>query len=273
MAATEGTTEGTTEGNSGDGIDRIGIELEDVALCYRLAKQGGRSIKEFAIGILTGGLHYEKLWALDGLSFRIQRGETVGIVGPNGAGKSTLLKVIARVLKPTRGTVRVNGLIAPLLELGTGFDLELTGIENIYLNALLLGHSKAEIAERLDEIVSFSGLGDFIRSPIRSYSTGMVARLAFSIATAWIPDLLLLDEVFAVGDASFLTRCERRLGRFHDAGVTIVLVSHSPYAVQGNCARCLWLHHGRIVDDGPTEEVLARYGDAAMRDATGGEPV
>jgi ABC-type polysaccharide/polyol phosphate transport system ATPase subunit len=245
----------------------VGIELEDVALCYRLGKQRVRSLKEFAIGLVTGGLDYEKLWALDGVSFRIARGETVGIVGPNGAGKSTLLKVISRVLQPTRGRVRVDGVIAPLLELGTGFDLELTGIENIYLNALLLGHSKREITERLDEIVSFSGLNDFIRSPIRNYSTGMVARLAFSIATAWTPDLLLLDEVLAVGDAAFITNCQRRLRHFHNAGVTIVLVSHSPLAVQGNCTRCLWLHQGRIVDDGATEEVLARYTEAAARAA------
>lgn len=235
------------------------IELRDVSLCYRLAKQKIPSLKEYAIHFVRGSLAYEELWALQGVSLSVAPGETVGIVGRNGAGKSTLLKVISGVLKPTRGKVERRGWVAPILELGTGFDYELTGYENIYLNALLLGRQRREIDERLDEIVEFSGLADFIRSPIRNYSSGMLARLGFAIATAWKPDVLILDEVLAVGDARFLKRCERRIDEFHRAGTTILIVSHDPEAVRKNCERCLWLEKGRLLEDGPTGEILRRY--------------
>jgi len=237
------------------------IHLDGVSLCYRLAKQRIPSLKEYAIHWMRGSLKHEKLWAVRDVSVEVRRGESVGIIGRNGAGKSTLLKVISGVLKPTEGTARVTGRIAPILELGTGFDFELTGVENIYLNALLLGHSRAEVDEQLDGIVDFSGLGEFIHSPIRNYSTGMVARLGFSIATAWVPDLLILDEVLAVGDTRFLDRCVRRLERFEAAGTAILMVSHTPSAILENCERCLWLDQGRLVADGPAEEVLERYGD------------
>lgn len=235
------------------------IELRDVGLCYRLAKQRIPSIKEYAIHWLKGALSYEKLWALRNVSLSIGRGESVGIVGHNGAGKSTLLKVVSRVLKPTEGRVEVRGLVAPILELGTGFDHELTGFENIYLNGLLLGHTRREVDEKLEEIIAFSGLEPFIHSPIRNYSSGMMARLGFSIATAWIPDVLILDEVLSVGDAEFLSRCKRRLDRFHEAGTTLLLVSHSPANIRENCTRCIWLDHGRLMSDGPADETLSRY--------------
>lgn len=235
------------------------IALEDVSLCYRLAKQKIPSLKEYAIHFVKGSLAYEELWALREVSLSVAEGETVGIVGRNGAGKSTLLKVVSGVLKPTRGTVRRRGWVAPILELGTGFDYELTGYENIYLNALLLGRQRKEIDARLQEIIEFSGLDDFIRSPIRNYSSGMLARLGFSIATAWKPDVLILDEVLGVGDARFLKRCERRIAEFHQAGTTILIVSHDPEAVRKNCRRCLWLEQGRLLAEGPTEEVLHRY--------------
>jgi ABC-type polysaccharide/polyol phosphate transport system ATPase subunit len=167
--------------------------------------------------------------------------------------------VISRVLKPTEGRVRVEGWVSPILELGTGFDHELTGVENIYLNALLLGRSRREIDARVEEIVDFSGLGDFIHSPIRNYSTGMLARLGFSVATAWTPEVLILDEVLAVGDARFLNRCEERLASFGDLGTTLLMVSHAPSAIRANCDRAIWLETGRICADGPAEEVLARY--------------
>jgi ABC-type polysaccharide/polyol phosphate transport system ATPase subunit len=199
------------------------------------------------------------LWALRDVSLSIAEGETVGIVGRNGAGKSTLLKVVSGVLKPTRGSLHRRGWVAPILELGTGFDYELTGYENIYLNALLLGRQRREIDERLAGIVEFSGLADFIRSPIRNYSSGMLARLGFSIATAWKPDLLILDEILGVGDARFLKRCERRLEEFHEAGTTILIVSHDPEAVRKNCQRALWLEQGRLVAEGPAGEILERY--------------
>jgi len=180
-------------------------------------------------------------------------------VGRNGAGKSTLLKVISRVLKPTGGRISVLGTLSPILELGTGFDPELTGFENIYLNALLLGRSRREVAGKVEDIIDFSGLGDFVRSPIRNYSSGMLARLGFSVATAWVPDILILDEVLAVGDASFTGKCEERIRRFHDAGTTVLMVSHSAEAVRKNCSRCIWLDAGRLIADGATEDVLKQY--------------
>ena len=235
------------------------IELCGVSLCYRLAKQRIRSFKEYAIHFMKGSLAYEQLWALRDVALTIHSGETVGIVGRNGAGKSTLLKVISQVLKPTAGVATVRGRLSPILELGTGFDRELTGFENIYLNALLLGHSRREVADAIDEIVEFSGLGDFVRAPIRNYSSGMLARLGFAVATAWLPDIMILDEVLAVGDASFTAKCEDRLRRFHEAGTTVLMVSHSAEAIRHNCARALWLDAGRLLADGPTDEVLALY--------------
>jgi ABC-2 type transport system ATP-binding protein len=235
------------------------IRLEEIALCYRLAKQRIPSLKEYAIHWMRGALSYEKLWALRDVSLTVCRGETLGIVGRNGAGKSTLLKVISRVLKPTQGTIDVQGRISPILELGAGFDFELTGIENVYLNALLLGHSRREIDDKLEEIIEFSGLGDFVRSPIRNYSSGMLSRLGFSVATAWIPDVLILDEVLSVGDASFTSKCEERINRFHEAGTTVLLVSHSAGAIKKNCTRCIWLDAGRLRADGETQEVLDLY--------------
>jgi len=235
------------------------IELRDVSLCYRLAKRKIPSLKEYAIHFVKGSLAYEELWALRDVVLSIEEGETVGIVGRNGAGKSTLLKVISGVLKPTRGTLRRRGWVAPILELGTGFDFELTGHENIYLNALLLGRQRKEVDEQLDAIVEFSGLDDFVRSPIRNYSSGMLARLGFSIATAWKPDVLILDEVLAVGDARFLKRCGERIEEFRQAGTTILIVSHDLAALQKNCRRCLWLEQGRLQADGPVGEILDRY--------------
>jgi ABC-2 type transport system ATP-binding protein len=235
------------------------IELTGISLRYRLAKQRIPSLKEYAIHFLRGALDYEVLWALQGVDLAIRRGETLGIVGRNGAGKSTLLKVISRVLKPTSGRAVIHGSVAPILELGTGFDHELTGLENIVLNALLLGRSRREINEKMDDIVDFSGLGDFIRSPIRNYSSGMLARLGFSIATAWLPDILILDEVLSVGDAAFTEKCEDRIRRFHKAGITVLMVSHSPTAILKNCSRCIWLDAGRLRAEGSAEDVLQAY--------------
>ncbi len=238
------------------------IHLDNVSLRYRLATQRVGSIKEYFIHLLRGSLTYKELWALRDVSLTIDSGETVGVVGPNGAGKTTLAKVIAGVLKPTRGRRRVRGVIAPLLELGTGFDMELTGYENIYLNALLLGRRKREITAELDSIIAFSGLEQFIHTPIRNYSSGMVARLGFSIATAWIPDVLILDEVLAVGDVRFLDRCHAKIDTFRDAGTTLLLVSHSHKTVLDYCQRCVWLERGVMKADGAAAEVLERYEEA-----------
>jgi ABC-type polysaccharide/polyol phosphate transport system ATPase subunit len=239
--------------------DDVRIRLDEVSLCYRLAKQRIPSIKEYAIHWMKGALAYENLWALRDVDLTIRQGETVGIVGRNGAGKSTLLKVVSRVLKPSKGQVEVRGIVAPILELGTGFDHELTGLENIYLNALLLGRTRREIQEKLEEIIDFSGLGDFIRSPIRNYSSGMIARLGFSVATAWLPDILILDEVLAVGDAAFTDKCESKMRSFHEAGITILVVSHSEKVVRETCTRCVWLDAGRLRADGDSDEVLKLY--------------
>ncbi len=242
--------------------EKPAIHLDGVSLRYFLAKQQVGSIKEYFIHMLRGSLRYEELWALKDVDLSITAGERVGVVGPNGAGKTTLAKVVAGVLTPTRGRRRVRGVIAPLLELGTGFDYELTGYENIYLNALLLGRRKREITAQLDAIIAFSGLEEFIHTPIRNYSSGMVARLGFSIATAWIPDVLILDEVLAVGDARFLDRCQARLEDFRDAGTTLLLISHSSRTVLDYCNRCIWLEKGVMKADGEASEVLDRYGQA-----------
>ena len=240
-------------------MDDLSIRLQGVSLCYRLAKQRIPSLKEYTIHLLRGALSYEKLWALQDVDLTVRRGETLGIVGRNGAGKSTLLKVISGVLKPSTGTATVRGRLAPILELGSGFDYELTGIENVYLNGLLLGHTRREVEEKVDEIIDFSGLGDFIRSPLRNYSSGMQARLGFAIATAWVPDILILDEVLSVGDVTFTEKCEQRIRRFHDAGSTVLLVSHAPTAITKSCSRCIWLDDGRVRADGGAREVVSLY--------------
>lgn len=250
--------------------DSTVVRLEEVSLCYRLAKQRIASIKEYAISWMRGSLVYEKLWALRGVSLTIERGERVGVVGRNGAGKSTLLKVISGVLKPTEGAADIRGEVAPILELGAGFDMELTGLENIYLNALLLGRSRREIDEKLETIVSFSGLEDFVRSPIRNYSTGMRARLGFAIATAWVPDLLILDEVLAVGDARFIRRCQERMEDLHRAGTTEILVTHDLDSVRKSCQRVIWLERGTVRADGEAGEVLEKYLEFSEEDSAEG---
>ncbi|MEM8994970.1 MAG: ABC transporter ATP-binding protein [Acidobacteriota bacterium] len=239
------------------------VELEGVSLRYRLARQKTPSFKEYLIHAATGGLSYTDLWALSDIDLTIARGEVLGVVGRNGAGKSTLSKVISGVLKPSRGERRVQGKVSPILELGTGFDPELTGVENVYLNALLRGHRRVAIDARLDSIIEFSGLGDFVHSPVRNYSTGMVARLGFAVATAWKPDVLVLDEVLSVGDASFLGRCHERIRSFCSGGTTVLIVSHSPQEILTHCSRTVWLKEGRIVMEGTPRDVVGAYAKAA----------
>jgi ABC-2 type transport system ATP-binding protein/lipopolysaccharide transport system ATP-binding protein len=243
------------------------IQLDNVGLQYRLAKQRIPSFKEYAVHWMRGTLVHEEFWGLKDVSFSVRRGESVGVIGHNGAGKSTLLKVISRVLAPTTGHVVVNGSVMPLLELGTGFDPELTGVENIYLNALLFGRTRSEVERMVPSIVETSGLGDFIYAPIRQYSSGMWARLGFAVATAWVPDILILDEVLQVGDANFQRRCEERMRSFRDQGSTILLVSHDPSSITNSCDRCLWLDKGHLRADGPAGEVLQQYRDQSVRPA------
>src|SRR5262245_31601959 len=237
------------------------IELKDVSLCYRLAKQRLGSFKEYMLHWVRGALSYEDLWALRNVSFTLERGESIGIIGRNGAGKSSLLKVVSGVLQPSGGSVNVAGRIAPLLELGVGFDYELTGRENVFLSALLMGHSRREIRERMDEIVAFSGIADFIDAPVRNYSSGMLARLSFSILTAWTPDILLLDELLAVGDAGFVHKCYERMDQFLAGGTTMLFISHSADDIRARCRRAIWLDHGKVISIGPAGAVLDAYGE------------
>lgn len=234
------------------------IELESVWLRYRLGKRRLPSFKDYALHWLRGALEYQSLWALRDVSLRVEQGGSLGVIGRNGAGKSTLLKVVSGILRPTRGRTSCHGSVAPMLELGIGFDFELTGLENIYLSGLLLGHSRRAIDTKLESILEFSGLHDFIHSPVRSYSSGMLARLGFSILTAWKPDVLLLDEFMAVGDTHFVKRCKERTAELRSAGTTLVLVSHVPTSIE-SCDRCIWIEAGRVRAEGRPEDVLGLY--------------
>jgi lipopolysaccharide transport system ATP-binding protein len=235
------------------------IQIDGLSVCYRVPQERIPSFKEYAIRWIKGQVRYQDFWALREVSLEIHPGEVVGIIGPNGAGKSTLLKTVARVLRPTRGRVRVNGRVAPLLELGAGFDYELTGRENVYLNSAVLGYSQKDIDARFERIVEFAGLREFIDLPLRTYSTGMVARLGFSVATDVRPEILIVDEILGVGDAEFQTKSFERIQSFRAAGTTILLVSHSLERVREVCSRAFWLDRGKIVAAGAAEGVVSQY--------------
>jgi ABC-type polysaccharide/polyol phosphate transport system ATPase subunit len=204
-------------------------------------------------------LQYEEFLALDDVSFQIKKGEVIGIVGNNGAGKSTLLKVISGILRPTKGTVELGGNVVPMLELGSGFDFDLTGRENIFLNGSILGYSEKFLNSKYDEIVAFSELEEFIDIPVRNYSSGMIMRLAFSIASMVNPDILIVDEILAVGDAAFQEKSYARMMEMMSHGTTVLLVSHSIDQIRRLCDRVIWLDHGRIVAEGNTAEICDRY--------------
>lgn len=241
-------------------MDSAMIEINDVCVRYRLAKEKPKTLQEYLIDRLKGKRHdYEDFWALRDLNIGVRKDETFGIVGRNGAGKSTLLKVIAGVLRPTSGRVSVHGKIAPLIELGAGFDPELTGAENIYLNASILGLSRSEIKERFPSIVDFSELNEFIYSPLKSYSSGMVARLGFSIATEVDPDILIIDEILSVGDKQFVTKCNERMRLFREKGTTMLLVSHNLVEIAEICSTVLWMDHGGAKMCGEPKTVIDEY--------------
>jgi ABC-type polysaccharide/polyol phosphate transport system ATPase subunit len=235
------------------------VELSDVAVRYRAAQERIPSFKEYAIRWLRREIRIEEFWALKDISLPVKPGEVLGIIGPNGAGKSTLLKVVARVLRPTLGRVRIHGRVSSLLELGVGFDPELTGRENVFLNSAILGYSKQNIESRFDRIVDFAGLHDFIDAPVRTYSTGMAARLGFAVATDIRPEILIVDEILGVGDAEFQQKSFDRIQSFQVEGTTILLVSHSLSSVQEMCSRVIWLDHGKLMLTGSAEQVVGKY--------------
>jgi lipopolysaccharide transport system ATP-binding protein len=235
------------------------VQLRDVSVRYRVPQERIPSIKEYVIRWLRGQIRYQGFWALQDISLEIEKGEVFGIIGPNGAGKSTLLKVIARVLRPTKGSVLVRGMVSPLLELGAGFDYELSGRENIYLNSAILGFSKEDIDRRIDRIIEFAGLHGFIDAPLRTYSTGMVARLGFAVATDVRPEILIVDEILSVGDTEFQTRSFERIQNFQAEGTTILLVSHNLDKVEEMCSRVMWLERGKIITLDSSANVIERY--------------
>lgn len=236
------------------------IEVNDVSMIFNNASVQLNNLKEYFIAIAHHELFYKEFRALDHISFKVRPGEVVGLVGTNGSGKSTMLKCIAGVLEPSEGTITVRGNIAPLIELGAGFDVELTARENIYLNGALLGYSKKFIDEHLDDIIEFAELQDFMDMPLKNYSSGMVARIAFAIATVTEPDVLIVDETLSVGDVFFQEKCERRIQSFIDSGkVTVLFVSHSVDQVKRICQRAIWIEKGIQRMDGPVDEVCNAY--------------
>ncbi len=237
----------------------IAVGLEDVSVSYRLPNEKIATLKEYMIRLLQGKIQYNSFEALHKVNLTIRKGEIFGVLGRNGAGKSTLLKVVSRVLEPTEGRVWLRGKVYPLLQLGAGFHPELTGIENVYLNASLLGRSRLEVDEKLGAIADFAEIGDFINAPLRTYSSGMMARLGFSVATAWVPDILILDEILSVGDAAFVQKCSTRIEEFRNSGATILLVSHSIEMVKSMCQRAALLDHGKLITVGDALDVAEEY--------------
>ncbi len=236
------------------------IRFENVSKKFNLHHERARSFQELALSLFRrDNGSREEFWALRDVGFAVEQGETVGLIGPNGAGKSTALKLISRIIEPTSGRIEVNGRVGALLELGAGFHPDLSGRENVYLNGSILGLSRAQIRSRMDDIVAFAELERFIDVPVKHYSSGMYVRLGFSVAVHTDPEILLVDEVLAVGDASFQRKCLERIDEMRSEGVTILFVSHSSEKVRAICSRALWLDDGQLVADGSAEAVVARY--------------
>ena len=235
------------------------IEASDVSMRFRLMENRATSLKEFATRKLRGDIKTQDFWALKHVSFDVYKGEVLGIIGRNGSGKSTLLKIIAGIMKPTEGSVTTRGNIVPMLELGSGFDMEMTGRENIFLNGAILGYSEEFLNSKYDEIVEFSELGQFINVPIRNYSSGMLARLAFSVATVVNPEILIVDEILSVGDEEFQAKSRARMMELMSGGTTVLFVSHNINQIQEMCNRVLWLDAGNQKMIGSTEHVCEMY--------------
>ena len=235
------------------------IAVENVSKCYRIPMEKKRTVYENVIGLFSGTKSYEEFWALKDVSFNVKHGETFGVIGPNGSGKSTLLKMLAGVLYPDSGSIRVNGRIAPFLELGVGFQYELTARENIYLYGSVMGLTKKEVDRKYDDIMEFAELKRFENMKLRNFSSGMYVRLAFSIAIQTDPDIMLLDEVLAVGDEHFQKKCMGKIEEIRKSGKTIVFVSHALGSVQSLCQKSLLLSGGKMVAIGDTEKIIEQY--------------
>ena len=251
----EPVTEGSMVGSQQPNI----IDIQDVSVQYRVPQERIGTFKEYAIRMMQGKIRHRYFNALNGVSLFVKKGEIFGLIGPNGAGKSTLLKLMARVIRPTHGRVVVRGNIAPLLEIGAGFHPELTGRENVFLNGAMLGFSRQEMEEKLPRIIEFSELGDFIDAPIRTFSSGMTARLGFAVATDSQPDILIVDEILSVGDESFQHKSFERIQSIKSQGATILLVSHSMSMIEAMCQRAAWLDHGEIISIGNAKVVVDKY--------------
>lgn len=234
------------------------ITLKNVSMCFNMPNERITSLKEYVIKLIKNKISYNKFWALQDISLEINQGDVVGIIGFNGAGKSTMLKIVSGILKPTKGTVNIKGSIAPLIELGAGFDPELSGRENIYLNGAILGISKKLMNEKIEDIIEFAELREFIDSPVKNYSSGMYARLGFSIATCIRPEILIVDEILSVGDYKFQEKSKQRIKDMMTEGTTIIMVSHTISQVKELCNKIVWLDKGKIKKTGG-KEIIQEY--------------
>lgn len=235
------------------------VELRNVEMHFNMSKEKLYSLKEYFIKFMKRELHFERFVALKDISFDIKKGDVFGILGLNGSGKSTTLKLISGILSPTKGTVTTQGTIAPLIELGAGFDMDLTARENIYLNGSVLGYSKKFMNEKFDDIVEFSEMQNFLDTPMKNYSSGMVARIGFAIATITTPDILIVDEILSVGDFHFQQKCEDRINKMINGDTTVIIVSHSIEQIERLCKHCVWLENGKIKMIGNAQEVCNAY--------------
>ena len=235
------------------------IEVNNVSMRFKMTKERIFSLKEYFIKFVTGKLVFEEFRALTDVSFSVKKGEILGIIGYNGAGKSTMLKVISGIMNPTSGYIKVEGVISPLIELGSGFDMELTARENIFLNGYILGYSKKFIKEHFDKIVEFSELEEFLDVPVKNFSSGMVARLGFAIATVVQPEILIVDEILSVGDFKFQEKSENKIKEMLASGTTVILVSHAINQIEEICTKVLWLEQGKVRGYGNTKEICEEY--------------
>lgn len=240
-------------------MSEYAVEVKNVNMKFNLEREKTSSLKEYFIKLLKKDLEYNEFHALKNVSFQIKKGESFAIVGSNGSGKSTILKIISGIFKPTSGEVVVNGSVAPLIELGTGFDMELTARENIFLNGAVLGYSRRFMSDNFDEIISFAEIEEFVDVPLKNFSSGMIARLGFAIATLVRPDILIVDEILSVGDQAFQSKCEKRMDEMTANGTTLILVSHSIEQVKKVCTKGVWINKGNVEATGLIDDIYAAY--------------